>query len=190
MNPSPPVSQTFRMARGHRLFTAAVLAAVALLLALPVIILAALFHPLRWWALAAIVLVVFVCECYLRQMLSTITVTAEAFCYQPGGTVSRWGSHPRSFPWREYAFIVYRAQPRERTMKVWRGIWLPVYMTNPGVPLRTLQFYTDSFLGMYAVIGIRRRDGTGPETWVGVPQCVGEADALLRTVVANGRLAA
>ncbi len=185
MSASSEPPRVFRMIRGHRIFTAVVLAAVGLLLVLPALVLAALLPSLRGWALLAGALVLVVCECYARQMFSTITITPEALIYRPVGTISRRWSTPRVFAWRECAFTVYRAQPKERRIKVWHGIWLPVYMTNPGVPMRTLQFYTDNFLGMYAVIGIRRRGGTGRETWLGVPQCIEGADALLRTVVAD-----
>ena len=180
--------RVFRMIRGHRVFTVAVLAAVALLLVLPALVLAAFFPPLRGWVLAAVALMLVVCECYVRQMFSTITVTGEALIYRPGGTISRWWTQPRVFPWRAYAFTVYRAQPREYRITLWRGLWLPVYLTNPGAPIRTLQFYTDSFHGMYAVLGIRPRAGAGGQAWIGVPQCIESADTLLRTVVASGRM--
>ena len=189
MNAPEPTTHTFRMMREHRLFTATALLLIGGLLVLPVAALT-FFLPVlpRWLVLAAALLVLAIGECYFRQMFALFTITPEGLVYRPGGLVSRWWSRPRHFAWREYAFRVYRALPKQREMKIWRGIWLPVYLTNPGVPLRTLQFYTDSFLGMYAVISISRRGATEPgcETWLGLPQCVEGADSLLRTIVANG----
>ena len=180
-------TQTFHMIKGHRLFTATVLLLTGALLVLPVAALTLLLPALpRWIVIVATLFVVVICECYLRQMFARFTITPQGLTYRPTGTFSRQWARPRHFGWHEYAFRVYRAQPKQREMKIWSGIWLPVYLTNPGVQLRTLQFYTDSFLGMYAVIGIRPRGGQGREIWLGVPQCIEGADALLRVVVAEG----
>ena len=179
----------FRMMRAHRLFTATVLLLIGVLLVLPVAALTLLLPVLpRWIVVVAALLVAIICECYFRQMFAVFTVTPEGLAYRPRGTFSRRWATTRHFTWRDYSFRVYRALPKQREMKIWRGIWLPIYLTNPGVQLHTLQFYTDSFLGMYAVIGICRRDTTVPsrEMWLGVPQCIDGADSLLHAIVANG----
>ena len=176
----------FRMARGHRVFTAALLAAVAVTLILPAVVLAMLLPAIpRWLVALAAGGIVVICECYARQMFATFTVTDEGLTYVPGGLLSRRWSRPRQWAWRDWVCTVYRAQPKQSEIKLWRGIPLPVYLTNPGVPMRTLQFYTDSFLGMYAVIGMRPRFGKGPQRWLGVPQCIEDADAMLLAIVAN-----
>lgn len=186
MNTAELTTHTFRMMQEHRLFTATVLLLTGALLVVPVAAFTFLLPALpRWIAPAAAVFVVVIGECYLRQMFAVFTLTPEGLAYRPGGTFSRRWGRTRRFAWRDYAFTIYRAQPKQRELKIWRGIWLPVYLTNPGVQLRTLQFYTDSFLGMYAVIGIRRRSADRREAWLGVPQCVEGADALLRAIVGH-----